>query len=82
MQPVEHVPELLLLLVRQRLEQPLHLSGLGVRNFEDVAEKKLGVDQPGPGEQMDEAGRDSNSNQDDQEMAFKRSTKSLSLHQT
>jgi hypothetical protein len=42
-QSVEHVPELLLLFVGQGREQSLHFPGLEVRDFEDVAKKKLGV---------------------------------------
>ena len=58
MKPVEHVAELLLLLVGEGLEQPFHLPGLRVRDSEDVAEEELRVDQPRPGEQMNEAATD------------------------
>ena len=55
-EPVEHVLELLLLLVGQRRDHGLHLASLEVRHLERVLHQQLGVDQAGPGEQMDQPG--------------------------
>ena len=55
-EPVEHVLELLLLLVGEGGDHGLHLARLEVGHLEHVLHQQLRVDQPRPREQVDEPG--------------------------
>ena len=52
----EHVLELLFFLVGEGSDHGLELSGLEIGHLEHILEKQLGVNQAGPGEQVNQTG--------------------------